>query len=101
MMGYQFNRQKPIDNYIVDFYCQALNLVIEIDGNYHNHDIDQVKDEERQQILESKKLNFLRFSEMEVRTNIVNVLWVIENYIISYQESNRQTVDKAKRVTKK
>jgi len=67
MMGYQFNRQKPIDNYIVDFYCQALNLVIEIDGKYHNHDEDWIKDEERQRILESKKLNFLRFPELEVR----------------------------------
>ncbi len=37
MMGYQFYRQKPLENFIVDFYCQALKLVIEIDGGYHNN----------------------------------------------------------------
>jgi very-short-patch-repair endonuclease len=37
MMGYQFDRQKPLENFIVDFYCQALKLVIEIDGGYHNN----------------------------------------------------------------
>jgi len=101
MMGYQFNRQKPIDNYIVDFYCQALNLVIEIDGKYHNHDEDWIKDEERQRILESKKLNFLRFPELEVRSNIVNVLWIIENYIASHQGTHPEVTNKAGRTHKK
>ncbi len=35
MMGYQFYRQRPIGNYIVDFFCPKLNLVIEIDGESH------------------------------------------------------------------
>ena len=35
MLGYQFNRQKPLGNYIVDFYCKKLNLVIEVDGYSH------------------------------------------------------------------
>ncbi|MER3463990.1 MAG: hypothetical protein C4329_05815 [Chitinophagaceae bacterium] len=35
LMGYTFNRQKPLANYIVDFYCKPLQLVIEIDGGYH------------------------------------------------------------------
>jgi very-short-patch-repair endonuclease len=34
--GYQFMRQKPIDNYIVDFYCSKLQLIIEIDGSSHD-----------------------------------------------------------------
>ena len=38
MYGYDFHRQKPLLNYIVDFYCYKLNLVIEIDGLYHNHE---------------------------------------------------------------
>jgi very-short-patch-repair endonuclease len=32
LLGYEFDRQRPIDNYIVDFYCKDLQLVIEIDG---------------------------------------------------------------------
>ena len=35
LCGYTFNRQKPLDRYIVDFYCKPLNLVVEIDGGYH------------------------------------------------------------------
>jgi very-short-patch-repair endonuclease len=35
MKGYTFNRQKPLNNYIVDFYCKPLKLVIEVDGGYH------------------------------------------------------------------
>lgn len=36
LLGYDFHRQKPIDEYIVDFYCAELNIVIEIDGSSHN-----------------------------------------------------------------
>ncbi len=38
MHSYDFQRQKPLLNYIVDFYCYELNLVIEVDGQYHNHE---------------------------------------------------------------
>jgi very-short-patch-repair endonuclease len=85
MMFYQFNRQKPLDKYIVDFYCKPLNLVIEIDGSYHGQPDQVVKDEERQRILESMNLNFLRFSEMQVRKDMEWVLKTIEGYIIDYE----------------
>jgi len=52
MRGYQFNRQKPLGNYIVDFYCKKLSLVIEIDGGSHDFEEIMVKDIERQRILE-------------------------------------------------
>lgn len=84
-MYYQFNRQKPLNNYIVDFYCKPLNLVIEVDGSYHNQPEQRVKDEERQKILETMGLNFLRFSEMEVRKDMELVLKTIENYILDYE----------------
>ena len=38
MLGYDFDRQRPIDNYIVDFYCKDLMLVLEIDGNSHDYE---------------------------------------------------------------
>ena len=34
-LGFDFHRQKPIDNYIVDFFCSKLKLIIEVDGNIH------------------------------------------------------------------
>lgn len=45
--GYAFNRQKPLDNYIVDFYCRKLNLVIEIDGDSHFYAESMIEDLER------------------------------------------------------
>ena len=59
MKGCQFMRQKPIGNYIVDFFCSKLKLVIEIDGESH---VDKVEyDNKRQQELEAMRLSFLRF----------------------------------------
>ena len=83
MMGYTFNRQKPLKRYIVDFYCKPLSLVIEVDGGYHEEELQKIKDKERQQVLEEMGLNFLRFTDKEVRKNLDNVLKAIENYILS------------------
>ena len=81
-MNYTFNRQKPLDRYIVDFYCKPLNLVIEIDGSYHFESEQKIKDDQRQKVLQEMGLNFLRFSEQEIRKDIDVVLKAIENYII-------------------
>ena len=61
MKGYTFNRQKPLLNYIVDFHCRFLNLIIEIDGESHNHKYKT--DVIRQKELENKGLHFLRFED--------------------------------------
>lgn len=84
MMGYDFDRQKPIDNFIVDFFCNELRLVIEIDGSSHND--KQEYDEYRQKRLENLDLEFLRFSDLQVKTDMSNVLRSIENWIIEWQE---------------
>jgi very-short-patch-repair endonuclease len=73
--GYQFMRQKPIGNYIVDFYCSKLKLVIEIDGV--SHDSRFQYDRERQRFLESMGLTVLRFNDMDVKKDIGNVLMAI------------------------
>jgi very-short-patch-repair endonuclease len=52
MLGYDFHRQKPIDNYIVDFFCNELMLAIEIDGVSHDFEGVYVKDMTREQRLE-------------------------------------------------
>lgn len=86
--GYQFNRQKPIDNYIVDFYCKALGLVIEVDGGSHQFDNVMVNDIDRQEILESRDLKFLRFSEQQVRNDMDQVIWQIEGFIECFENEN-------------
>jgi len=62
-----FDRQRCIDNYIVDFYCKELMLAIEIDGMSHNNEEAFDNDELRQQKLESFGITFLRFSEAEIK----------------------------------
>ena len=46
MMGYKFQRQRPILNYIADFFCKELMLVIEVDGMSHDDEINTAKDKE-------------------------------------------------------
>jgi len=88
MMGYDFHRQKPLDNYIVDFFCNELMLVIEIDGDSHQHDEIYDNDIIRQSKLESLGVRFLRFDDLDVKKNIVNVLRTIENWIDEFEEEH-------------
>jgi len=82
LWGFDFDRQRCIDNYIVDFYCKNLMLAIEIDGMSHNHEEAFAKDEIRQKRLEDLGVIFLRFTEAEVKYDIANVLRCIETKII-------------------
>jgi very-short-patch-repair endonuclease len=82
MYGYDFHRQKPLLNYIVDFYCYELNLVIEIDGQYHNHEEKSQEDLLRDKELEKYDLTILRFTEQDVRKDMLNVLRTIELHIM-------------------
>lgn len=79
MLGYQFMRQKPIGNYIVDFFCSKLKLIIEIDGESHQFKFD--KDVERQEWLEKLGLTVLRFDDLDVKKDMRNVLYGIEGWI--------------------
>ncbi len=63
--GYDFHRQKPIDRYIVDFFCEELMLAIEIDGITHDFKFDE--DKERQKRLEAMGVRVLRFTERSIR----------------------------------
>ena len=79
MLGYDFDRQRPIDKFIVDFYCKDLKLAIEIDGESHNYKYSE--DIERQKRLENLGVRFLRFTDMQVKKDIFNVLRAIEYWI--------------------
>ncbi len=80
MQGYDFHRQKPIDEYIVDFFCPKLNLIIEIDGKSHFY--KGKEDISRQKKLESIGFHFLRFKDKIVKRDIDSVLEIIENWIV-------------------
>ncbi len=76
-----FNRQKPIGNYIVDFYCHQFQLVIEIDGDSHGKPVTQSNDMKRTEFLEAQGLTVWRFTNREVMDNIEAVMIEIENFI--------------------
>jgi very-short-patch-repair endonuclease len=77
--GFQFNRQFIIGNYIVDFICRKLKLVIEIDG--YSHYFKQEKDAERDKKLSELGYTVLRFTENEVRHNIDDVVSQLEKFL--------------------
>ena len=78
--GIDFDRQKLIGNYIVDFYVKKLGLVIEIDG--WSHDAKKEYDEKRQQYLESYGLKVFRISNHDILQNTAVVMKDLERYII-------------------
>lgn len=80
-LGYQFHRQIPILNYIVDCFCHELQFGIEIDGRSHDHSQTAKEDLARQNELEELGIYFLRFDEIEVRKNINEVLKTNEDWI--------------------
>ena len=85
MYGYDFHRQKPIDEFIVDFFCNTLQLAIECDG--YSHEILEVweKDKRKTKILNNLGVRVLRFSDHQIMNDLENVLRAIEDYIITFE----------------
>jgi very-short-patch-repair endonuclease len=88
MYDYDFDRQKPIDNYILDFFSHELKLGIEVDG--YSHELIEIQNKD---IVKEAKMNefgitVLRFSDYQVLKEIENVLWAIEGYILEYEKTH-------------
>lgn len=79
MKGFDFDRQRPIDNYIVDFYCKDLQLAIEVDGESHYG--NQKADKKREKKLNKLGVTVLRFDDMEIIYDLDVVLKKIEKWI--------------------
>ena len=65
----RFQRQKTIDNFIADFYCQKAKLIIEIDGSQHYTEQGKQKDEFRTEIIKGYDLKVIRFTNRQIDTN--------------------------------
>ncbi len=74
LKGYQFYRQKPIGDYIVDFFCPRAKLVIEVDGGQHASNETAQYDKIRDEYMRSLGLRVLRFTNTEVMVNIEGVI---------------------------
>jgi very-short-patch-repair endonuclease len=78
--GIDFDRQRIIGNYIVDFYIKSLGVVIEIDGT--SHELKDKYDEKRQKFLESLGLIVYRISDYRVKNDLANVMQELESFIV-------------------
>ncbi|SPF40524.1 conserved hypothetical protein [Syntrophobacter sp. SbD1] len=75
--GLIFYRQRNIGNYIVDFYCPAAKLIVELDGGQHYSVEGRAKDKTRDEYLVNLGLNVLRFSDLDILKNMDGVLSVL------------------------
>ena len=81
IQGVQFYRQKPLLSFVVDFYCPAAKLVIELDGSQHFEAVAQAKDQDRDAALSGLGLRVLRFDNRQVLLETDAVLTVIDEVV--------------------
>lgn len=75
-----FDRQRIVGNYIVDFYIKSLGIVIEIDGSGHHN--KEEYDEKRKKYLESLRLKIYQISDFRVKHDLENVMVELKDYIV-------------------
>jgi very-short-patch-repair endonuclease len=88
MKGFQFRRQRPVLEYIADFMCKELKLIIEVDGITHDKKDNLEKDKDREKDLVQAGFKVIRFTDDEVLTNLHGVTRNIE---ITIEEISKTT----------
>jgi very-short-patch-repair endonuclease len=79
--GHKFRRQHPIGNFIADFFCFEADLMVEVDGEYHLNEDQQIYDENRTFVLTEEGLTVIRFTNKEVMEKLDFVLHEIETQL--------------------
>ena len=94
-LEYHFRRQHPLSDYIFDFYCEMLKLVIEVDGSIHADPIVALEDKNKEESLLSYGLEVIRFTNEVIIKDVDSVVELIKNKIDSIEASNKiQKTDK-------
>ncbi|WP_411274196.1 endonuclease domain-containing protein [Daejeonella sp.] len=88
LCGYQFRRQRPILNYIADFMCKELMLIIEVDGMTHQWEEVAENDKIREEALTAMGFTIMRFDDDDVLTAINGVYYQIEDFIIEFEQKS-------------
>jgi very-short-patch-repair endonuclease len=86
LRGYPFLRQRPIKNFIVDFFCKDLNLIIELDGPIHR--FQKKKDKQRENELKELGFSIIRFGNEDVLNDLIHVEKTLEGFIDVFEEKN-------------
>ena len=89
-LGDKFRRQHLIDDFIVDFVCLSKNLVIEVDGGYHNDPTQKEYDQQRTLYLNEKGFRVIRFTNEEVLGNTEAVLTKIKDILVNTPDFSKQ-----------
>ena len=76
-LGVDFRRQHPAGPFVLDFYCPALRLAIELDGGQHTNTDQEKKDRQREHWLAARGVTVLRFWNSDITQNLKGVLEVI------------------------
>jgi very-short-patch-repair endonuclease len=88
MKGYGFRRQRPINNFIADFMCKDLMLIIEVDGNTHLYEETFQRDKIKQKKLEELGFTVLRFTDDDILKNLNSVSYIINDWIEEFEKKN-------------
>jgi len=91
-----FCRQRPIDYFIVDFYCSRAKLVIEIDGDSHYSEFGKGYDADRSAVLEGYGLRVIRFSNEDVLKSFEGVVEEIEKMLENIPVSSQPKTPSAR-----
>ena len=87
--GFKFRRQRPVLNYIADFMCPELMLIIEVDGMSHWDEEVVTRDKIRQKKLEEIGFAVIRFNDEDVLSDIENVERVLVGYVDDFLVSKK------------
>lgn len=79
--NHRFRRQHPIGNFIVDFYCHKVKLVVEVDGDYHFNPDQILHEQHRTQELNLHDLTIIRFTNDQIKKHIDEVLTEIKKHL--------------------
>ena len=88
-LGYHFRRQHPTNTYVVDFFCEALKLVIEVDGSVHADPNVALEDKNKEESLISYGLEVIRFTNDAVIKDVSMVVELIRTKIASIESGNK------------
>ena len=94
--GFKFRRQYSVGAYVLDFYCPATRLAIEIDGPYHDGIEAAAHDRNRQEEIESLGIHFLRFTNDQVDMELKKVLTAIRETLATCKSTNTPPLEKGR-----
>jgi len=86
--GFRFQRQHPVNEFVVDFFCYEAMLVIEVDGSVHTDSYQIERDTERTRILNRFGIRVIRFTNAEVETEIEKVIDRIRENLLPNNEKD-------------